>query len=387
MKKNILIYRDVLLSYSETFIPAQAESLSDYHPIYLGIIRNSTGAMLIPENRQLILNDVKPFPKLWRLLFKFNGVINPGWLQSIKQYNPELIHAHFGLGGVWCLPLAKKLKIPLITTFHGYDLTINENKKNTPISQNYQYKLYLKRLPQLFTEGQVCIAVSQFIYQKLLAKGCPEDKAILHYTGIDIEQFTPKPEIKRDKTVLFVGRLVEKKGCKYLIEAMAKVQQKIPDAALVIIGDGELKNELEEQAQHSLKNYSFLGKQPLSVVKTFMNKATVMAVPSITASTGDMEGLPTVIMEAQAMGLPVIGSIHSGIPEIIIHDKTGFLIPEKDWERLAHYLLILLENKQVQRDFIQAGYQQVKNKFNLKKNTEKLQIIYQEMIEKYNHNN
>lgn len=375
--KNVLVYRDTLLSYSETFITAQVESLSSYSGFYAGVCRYVGSESLIAENRSIVLSEMVSLPKLWRVLFKLNGVIHPSWLNTIKTYSPSLIHAHFGTDGVWTLPLARELRIPLLVTFHGADITVSDRNqaKSRPLDW-----LYIMRREQLFKEAKLCIAVSEFIRSKLIKKGCPEEKTLVHYIGVDVDKFRPDYSVQRTPTVLFVGRLVEKKGCEYLIRAMAHVQKVMPEAELIIIGDGALRLKLEELAAQLLHNYRFLGKQPSSVVQSWMNKASCLCAPSITASTGDSEGLPTVIIEAQAMGVPVISTIHSGIPEAIVHEETGFLTQECDWEALVKYILLLLQNEQIRGKMSLAGRKYVEQKFNLKENTLKLEEIYNNIL-------
>jgi colanic acid/amylovoran biosynthesis glycosyltransferase len=149
-------------------------------------------------------------------------------------FEVTIIHAHFGLDGVLALPLAKQLNIPLIVTFHGYYATANLGeivKKNwweygqDYLSRRGQFfrELYLRKRSQLFEEADCFIAVSEFIKNKLTAQGCPENKIKVHYIGIDSDKFTPDSQINRENIVLFVGRLVEKKGCEYLIRAIAQV--------------------------------------------------------------------------------------------------------------------------------------------------------------------
>jgi glycosyltransferase involved in cell wall biosynthesis len=164
--------------------------------------------------------------------------------------------------------------------------------------------------------------------------------------------------------VLFVGRLAEKKGCTVLIEAIAAVQAQEPDVELIFIGDGPLRADLETQAQQHLKRYQFLGMQPPEVVKNWMNRARIFAAPSVTAANGDSEGLPTVIVEAQAMGLPVVSTIHAGIPEAVIHGETGFLTPERDVAGLTHHCLELLQSDALWERISRGGRSHMEHNFN-----------------------
>src|SRR6185437_507604 len=150
-----------------------------------------------------------------------------------------------------------------------------------------------------------------------------------HYNGVDLARFPPGsggPDL-----VLFVGRLVEKKGVEILIEAFARARAARPGASLVIIGDGPLRPRLERRAGEGVR---FLGALPPGDVADWMRRATVLAAPSVTARDGDAEGLPNVIVEAAASALPAVGSDHSGIPEAILDGETGFIVPERDAEAL-----------------------------------------------------
>ena len=180
--------------------------------------------------------------------------------------------------------------------------------------------------------------------------------------------------------VLFVGRLVEKKGCSFLLKAMERVQASLPDVELVVIGDGKLRDKLESEAASRLKHYRFLGSQPYNTVQEWMGKASVFCVPSITANSGDAEGFGMVFIEAQASGLPVVSFDSGGIPEAVAHNKTGYLAPEGDWNSLANYILRLLANQATWQDFSHAGIDRVKHMFNLEMQTAKLEAIYDEVL-------
>jgi glycosyltransferase involved in cell wall biosynthesis len=220
------------------------------------------------------------------------------------------------------------------------------------------------------------IAVSEFIKAKLVEQGFPADKIVVHYIGVDTERFQPDPTVPREPVILFVGRLAEKKGCEYIIRAMSQIQTEVPDAELVIIGDGPLRAELEELATTLLHRYQFLGLQPPDIVRTWMNRACLLAAPSVTSSTGDSEGLPMVIVEAQAMGLPVVSSIHAGIPEAVVHEETGFLVAERDWKGLAEHSLRLLKEPNLWQRLSLNGMERSRTKFDLHKQNRALEDIY-----------
>ncbi len=372
-KKPVIIFRNELLHYSETFIPAQINSLSSYEPYYVG-------TKVIDPQKLGKAPLVVPFEgksRIYRQLFTRTGYIWQGWLKTIKAIQAKLIHAHFGIDGVLALPLARKTHLPLLVTFHGYDITSQDCSKYV---SGWNYETYNRGRQILFKEAKSFIAVSDFIRSQLIAKGCPEEKIIVHYIGIDTDKFTPDLTINRKPVVLFVGRLVEKKGCEYLIRAMAQVQSVMPEVELVIIGDGILREKLEQLAAQLLYSYRFLGAQPPEIVKTWMNQSQLMAVPSVTAATGDTEGAPMVVLEAQAMGLPVVGSLHAGIPELVLEGETGLLAKEKDWKTLAEKIIFILKDNLFWHKLSQQGQERVNTSFNLRTQTQALENIYDRLI-------
>lgn len=224
------------------------------------------------------------------------------------------------------------------------------------------------------------IAVSQFIRDRLVERAFPKEKITVHYIGIDTRTFTPLLNVQREPLVLFVGRLVEKKGCEFLIRAMQSVQESVPGIKLVIVGDGPLRPTLEQQAATTLRQCSFVGMQTPEQVRTWMSRAALQCVPSVTAASGDSEGLPTVVLEAMATGMPVVASSSAGIPEAVAHGETGLLAPERDWRALAANIMTLLTDQGAWESMSRAGQQRVRRDFDLHKQCAKLEQIYEQVL-------
>jgi glycosyltransferase involved in cell wall biosynthesis len=223
--------------------------------------------------------------------------------------------------------------------------------------------------------GALFLAVSDALRQQAIARGYPESRTITHYNGVDLERFQPDPTLAEPNLILHVGRLVEKKGTKILIEAMTK----LPGARLIIIGDGPLRAALTRQARELGERVRFLGALASAEVARWMRRASVLAVPSVTAADGDAEGLPNVVVEAAASGLPVVATAHWGIPEAIEEGRTGFLVPENDAEALAARLAELLESQSLRRDMGVAARGLAERKFDQRMLTERLEAIYDEV--------
>lgn len=365
---SLLVFCQRLLRYSETFVLAQAENLSRFTPVYTGVSR--VAGLDLPPDRCVTLSEKDG--SLAGLWFKLTQRA-PCFVEKLNKLDPVLIHAHFEDGGILALPIARKLGLPLVTTFHGYDATMRDEAR---MPNALVRRTCLRRRGELQREGALFIAVSEFIRQRLLRRGYPPARTIVHHIGVDTDRFCPQGERAGPPTALFVGRLVEKKGCAYLLGAMARIRKARPDVALVVIGDGPLRPALEASAR-ALPNVRFLGSAGADAVRKHMKRATLLVAPSVTAASGDCEGLPIVICEAQAMGLPVIATRHAGIPEVIIDGATGLLVRERSSTELAERMLDLFEDDVLRESLGRAARADMVANFDLKRQSLKLEAVYE----------
>lgn len=370
----IVIYRDGLLAYSETFVRDQAEGLEHFIPYYAGSRR--VEGLDLPEDRTVVVNGGGPSGKAVEVLYKLSGLA-PGFYRRLERVQPALVHAHFGPDGVSAMPLARRLGVPLLTTFHGFDATMTDEHARRSF---YRHRAYLRGRERLQREGRIFLAVSEYIKGRLVEAGFPPEKVVVHYNGVDTGLFRPDQRVEREPIVLFVGRLVEKKGCEYLVRAMARVQETVPEAELVVIGTGPLLARLEDLAARTIQRYRFLGALEPGEVRSWMGRSSVLSVPSVTASTGDAEGFGLVFAEAQATGLPVASFDGGPIPEVVAHGETGFLAPERDWEGLAAYIARILEDGDLRRRMGEKGVERVRAKFDLAERTRALEGIYASVL-------
>ena len=375
---KVLIYRDHLLPISETFITSQGNGLKRYRSHFVGSRRVSP-SLDIESSRALVINTNNHIGYFSEYLFKKFGFFPTKFEKKLMDINPSLIHAHFGVDGALALPIKEKLKIPMITTFHGFDITVrDEFAKNS----YFGHRIYLKKRDELFQTCNHFIAVSDFIKTRLVEKGMDQQKITTHFIGIDVSLFNPDPSIERNQNILFVGRLVEKKGCQFLLESMRNVKKYFPNVTLTVIGDGPLKSSLEEYAAQHVKNVSFLGSQPHGTVKEWMNKSSIFCVPSITAKNGDSEAFGLVFAEAQAMELPVVSHVHGGIPEAVINEETGLLSEEKDIDSLSENIIKLLDAPDRALNMGKKGRTHILEKFDLDIQTQKLENLYDHILAK-----
>ena len=182
--------------------------------------------------------------------------------------------------------------------------------------------------------------------------------------------------------MLFVGRLVEKKAAGVLIEAMAQVQLQLPQAELLIVGEGPQHEELQQLADKLKVQVNFLGEMENDAVKVQLHEARIFCLPSITASNGDAEGLPIVLLEAQACGLPVITSARGGRDEGIADGVTGFSFNEGDVNALSKHILRLLQDDHLAQKMSEAGPKFIAENFRLDDCTAKLEAHYDQQLVK-----
>lgn len=199
--------------------------------------------------------------------------------------------------------------------------------------------------------------------------------------GVDTKEYGKKNRVynyfndTNKKKVLFVGRLVEKKGLKYLIQAMAGI-----DADLIVVGDGPMREELVELSKDYKVNTQFLGAKTKNELKIIYASADIFVVPSVAAEDGDMEGLPTVIIEAMASELPIIAYNTGGIADIIIDGKNGFLLNERDVEGLKEKIYDLINNYEL-CSYISLQAKHTSKKYDYEKIGEKYRKVMERAFE------
>ncbi len=376
-----LIFRRDLLGWSETFIPRQVRHYLRYRPVYAGLSRVVGGADLEMVPTSVLADSVRA-GRLRSQIARRVGWYPSAWIRRLATWQPKILHAHFGPDGLAAMGLAKRLKVPLVVTFHGFDATVVDPERMGSSRTRRRARVYLKKLHELFSYAEGIIAVSQFIRECLIGLGCPPTKVLVIPLGIDCDEFTPDLPTS-DPRVLFIGRLMEKKGCAHLLRAMKQVQTHMPSAELVIVGDGPLRGSLEQQAYDDQVRVTFCGRQTPVQVREWLIRSQLVAVPSITAANGDAEGLPTVVMEALAMGIPVVGSKHAGIPEAVRHGETGLLSSEGDESGLAENLLQLLGDHSRRHGMGVMAAADMRDRFSQNRLVERLESLYDRLQSRF----
>ena len=203
---TVIIFRNELLPISETFIEAQVRSLKSFQPRYVGLVRVRQ-SLPLPADTIFLCGRESRFTPLLAATYK--SVAYPRHIYpEVRKAGANLLHAHFALDGATALPLRSYLNIPLLVTLHGYDVTTSD----ATFSKTIGGRLYIAKRKQLWEKASLFLCVSQFIRRKAIEAGFPEEKLLVHYIGIDRRLFEYVPKQTRRRSVLFVARLVEKKG-------------------------------------------------------------------------------------------------------------------------------------------------------------------------------
>lgn len=269
-----------------------------------------------------------------------------GLRRIIQAHGAQVIHTHFGTNGASMLPIAKELGLPLVISWHGHDVAGLAHKNRS--SLRYQH-LYRNRA-ELMQTTALHLCASEELRDILLASGAPQERVRVHELGVDVGRFVPDKTKRRGQRLLMVGRLVEKKGVPDAISAFSRIATQHESAELRIVGDGPLRQSLEAQIQELglSKRVQLLGEQSSSVVLEEMQAASMLLIPSFTTAGGDRESGVIVAKEAGAVELPVIGTLHGGLPQIIEHEGSGYLVPERDVAALSECMDTLLSDRRLQ---------------------------------------
>lgn len=375
----VLVYSDYILIPSAFYTLRMMEMLSRYTPYYVGLRRKSGGISTPPE-RTILINSGSERHNVQEALFRQCELLTKKLKRQLTGIHPAIVHSQFGTDAVRGMTLSESLRIPHIVHFRGHDATFTDAAMKRCSRLTRQY---LRRRGRLKSQASLFIAISDFVRRRLELQGFPPERLVTHYTGIDLEFFKPDRSLPRSPVVLFVGRLIEYKGCDCLIRVMSEVQKHLPELELVIIGDGQLRGSLEKLASSCLQRFRFLGWVPQETVRTWMNRAQLLAFPSVTEVSGQMEGLGNVSLEAQAMGLPVVGHFHGGIPEAVESGKTGLLVQERDSAALAAAILELATNQLLWQRFSEAGMDRVREKFDLRRRNCHLERYYDAVLRQH----
>ncbi len=275
--------------------------------------------------------------------------------QSLRKTKPDIMLAEFGVVGADCTPTARKLNIPLAVHFFGFDAS--EYKVLEDFKEAYK---------QMFAYASVIFVVANSMKTTLIELGAPAEKIIVTHCAAH-ESFAQLQPTLNSKKIYAIGRMIDKKAPHLVILAFQKCLEKHPDATLLFYGNGPLFRIVQDLVINlGLEEHvKLLGVVEREVYQNEMKSVRFFVQHSRTAENGDKEGTPVAIIEAQSAGLPVVSTNHSGIPDIVVHNETGFLVEEGDATGMAKYMIMLLDDIELARKIGEAGRKRISEHFTM----------------------
>ena len=292
---------------------------------------------------------------------------------TFKRDNIQLLHVHFGTYAVFFLEICKELNIPMIVTFHGFDISSAFNR----------WPAYRKKFPELLQQIKYAVVISEEMKHRMVASGCPADKVRVSYLGVPTDEFSYHDRSDHTGPVKFLhaGRLTAKKGVPDLVRAFARAFGETGGAELWIAGDGEEKqmivNTINECNVES--RVKMFGKTSNEQMMQLRKDADVFVLNCRTDTAGTKEGLPIATLEAAATGLPAVTTFHAGIPESVVNGRTGILADEFDNEGLAAAMLKMMDEN-TRLTMGRNARKFMEEKFSLEQCNAVLKNIYAEAI-------
>jgi colanic acid/amylovoran biosynthesis glycosyltransferase len=370
---------------SETFIREQMRALTRHRPtvftrVWDGQLAASMASASAPVTQPIIIGGRgRTFAS--RAARAFYAVSAAPRMFGPRSALPpvSLIHAHFAPDATYAVPLAKWLGVPLIATFHGWDVTVADRAMIREPSLTVAH--YLLTRSALRAQGSAFVAVSDYIRDRLLALGYPADRVVRHYIGVDTDKFTPADGERAERFVLNTARHRDQKGIDTLLRAFARIAPRHPGVTLVQVGSGERTEDLRRLTASLgiADRVRFLGAQPHDAVRALTQRATVFALTGQTTDTGQQEALGLVLNEASACAVPVVATRHGGMPEAVRDGETGILADERDDVAIGAALDTLLGNPELAARMGRQGRQFVTEVFNLRTQTAALEHLYDQV--------
>ena len=279
------------------------------------------------------------------------------------------LHAHFGTVATVVARLASKITgVTYSFTAHAKDI----------FHEIVEEDVLRKKL----ADAAGVITVSQFNVAFLKEKYADAAARVkLIYNGLDLDEFRFEPEADSDPLILAVGRLVEKKGFSYLLEACALLRARGITFRCEIVGGGVLESSLQQQFEElDLDDcVKLCGAMSQSDVKQKIRQARLLVAPCVHARDNDRDGLPTILLEAMALGTACISTPVTGIPEVLRHEETGLMVAERDATALADACERLLSDQDLCRELAQNGRRLIEDSFDIDKNTAKIRTFFTDM--------
>lgn len=369
-------YTTSFLNFSEIFVYRYLRAFSAIHPIVLTTKKLNEKYFPFEPVYEILLSR-RRLIRIWLMTMIHKHLLNDNywvWRASrvLKNENVNVLHVYDGTAAYNVLELKIALGIPLVVTFWGRDMSVI-----------LRDDVWLDRYKDLFKEGDLFLVEGSKMREGLLALGAPPEKTKIQHWAVDPDDYPFRLRQTKGRwqkiKILFVGRFVEKKGLIYALEAISSLHSEYQHLEFRVVGNGPLSPQIETFIrEHSMDLYTkLLGMQPHPFVMKEMESADLFIHPSVTASDGDTEGgAPTVLIEAQAMGLPIISTFHADIPEIVVNKKSGLLSEEHNLDGLIANLSSLLTGEYSWEEMGKYGRMHVEEHYNIATQVQLLEKRY-----------
>jgi glycosyltransferase involved in cell wall biosynthesis len=369
MQPRVAVFTARFLPYSETFVHDELRAHTRYEAHVFCTWRHHA--------------DRFPYPHV----FAGGGLyactrVSARFDRQLAEGRYALAHAHFGTGAVYAVPFARRHRLPLVVTFHGFDVPLLASAERL----YPKYWPYALLGPTVLRHMALGLCASNELYELLRELGVPAERLRLHRIGIDLDRFghldhdgsASTRDEKAEPLVVMIGRFVPKKGLVYGIRAFAEVRRRLGRGRLVIVGDGELRPILEAEIRREGvgAETTLAGVLPHGEVAALLARADVLLAPSVTAIDGDRESGNIAVKEASASGAVPIATWHGGLPEIVEDARTGFLVPERDVPALASRLEALLVDPALRRRLAEAARAKMRAEYDNRARVAALEEVY-----------
>jgi len=378
---RVAVLRNQFLPYSETFIHDELRCHERYAPTVLA--RREIDPARFPGHRVVAIETSNARRPLASLLYGVTGR-SRRFDRALAQGGFSLLHAHFGHNGAYALGFARRHRLPLVVSLHGHDVTVLIGREK----YHPDWWFYLARYRRLLTDATLFLAASDELRELVCSLGCPESKVRVHRLGVDFDVLERhrSPEANPPQVtppqVTMVGRFVEKKGHEFGIRAAALAARRGHAFRLVIIGGGPLEARYRELIRElEIPNVELTGPLPHAQVLEQLARSAAVLAPSVVAKNLDRESGMLVAKEDGGLGVPVVGTRHGGLPEIVEHGRTGFLVGERDAEALAAALSSLLGDPELRARVGAAAREKIQREYDLRVRVRALEALYDEAVE------
>ncbi len=346
------------VGYSETFIRAHIERIpakvtliyGNMLPAYVGSVGP---AVLRP------LGFLQRFGRRMgpRFAKATDGVSARFLAGFFRTSGIDVVLAEYGTTAVSLADACELARVPLVAHFHGFDAHSRGAFEQSESGYG-----------RLFAVASRIVVVSKVMWKQLVRLGAPEEKLAYLPYGVDLDAFCGADPSNAPPIFVAVGRFVEKKAPHLTILAFKAVRDVIPTARLVMVGDGDLLGPCKRlvQALRLEGSVEFLGARRHPEVAAAMRRSRAFVQHSVTAIDGDSEGMPVAVLEAAASGLPVVSTNHAGIPEVITHGESGFLVDEGDLEGMSRHMMSLALDRDLAGSMGRAARERVTGNFQLR---------------------